>query len=157
VNPDLSSYTAETLRGADARTLFPNSHAPEAALAGLWISLNEHQPAHELAQGIESAEGSLWHAILHREEPDPVNAAYWFRHVGKTHPCYPGIAAAAREILKRYPEAGFQVGQNWDPYAFIDFCESARAGNNPQAQQAADEIRKAEWGVVFEYCVRPKP
>jgi len=38
--------------------------------------------SHEIVQNVHSHEGSFWHAILHRQEPDSGNAAYWFRRVG---------------------------------------------------------------------------
>ena len=45
-------------------------------------------------------------------------AAYWFRRVGK-HPIFPHLRDAAAEL-------GWRVKDKWDPFAFIDYCESAR-------------------------------
>jgi hypothetical protein len=86
----------KVLRATDARTLFPNSRAPEAALAGLYLRFGGWAEAHEIAQEIETPEGSYWHALVHRAEPDESNAAYWFRQVGR-HPILEAVAKAASE------------------------------------------------------------
>src|SRR5881397_3830475 len=58
---------------------------------------------HRLAQDCETAEGELWHAILHRQEPDSGNAAYWFRKAGP-HPIFTEVARAAVRVLRRIPD-----------------------------------------------------
>lgn len=101
------------LRAASARELFPHGRNPEAALAGLYVYFSCFEEAHSLAQDIGTAEGSYWHALVHRQEPDAGNAAYWFRRVG-SHAIFPALARAAG-----------QEGR-WDPFAFLDLCERAR-------------------------------
>src|SRR5271156_4524952 len=54
---------------------------PEAALAGLYLYFSCWQEAHEIAQNISTSEGSYWHAMVPRQEPDAGNAGYWFRQV----------------------------------------------------------------------------
>ena len=51
------------------------------------------EEAHELVSKSESRECELWHAILHRREPDYSNAAYWFRRVG-AHPVFESLGLA---------------------------------------------------------------
>jgi hypothetical protein len=136
--------------------LFPGSPAPEAAMSGLWLYFGCFDQCHEICQGLASAEGSYWHAILHRQEPDAGNAGYWFRRVGR-HPVYPALAELARAILHREPDAGFTVAETWDPFAFVDFCESARhAAEVAPAHRTAREIQLAEWQLLFDYCARPR-
>lgn len=65
------------LRSAEA--LFPAARFPQAALAGLLLRAGCWKASHEVAQEIESPEGSYWHGIAHRIEPDSFNAGYWFR------------------------------------------------------------------------------
>src|SRR3954470_19920018 len=74
-----------SLEHANPNDLFPNAKDPAAAMAGLWLYFSCFEEAHELVSKSESRECELWHAILHRQEPDAGNAAYWFRKVG-THP-----------------------------------------------------------------------
>ncbi len=139
----------------NASELFPGARASQAALAGLWAYFSCFKEAHGSAQNITSAEGSFWHAILHRQEPDAGNAAYWFRQVG-THPVSEELAHAAARIAARYSEAGFRAGERWDPFAFVDFCERARRMPGTDAERAALEIQRAEWQLLFDYCARPR-
>ena len=80
-----SAAARSQLEMASAGDLFPTSRAPEAALAGLYFYFSCWDDAHRVAQDISTAEGSYWHAIVHRQEPDDWNSAYWFRQVGR-HP-----------------------------------------------------------------------
>src|SRR5438067_2176807 len=93
---------------AGIRLLFPNSYAPEAALCGLYLYFSCREQAHEVAQTLETVEGSFWHGIVHRQEPDASNARYWFGRV-RSHPVYPELARAA----EKYPELSMKG--NWDP------------------------------------------
>jgi hypothetical protein len=143
------------LRGRNARELFPGSYAPEAALSGLWLYFSCFEQSHALSQDLGSAEGSYWHAILHRQEPDPGNAGYWFRRVG-SHAIFPALLEQAHGILDAGPESvGFRPGAAWDPFAFVDFCEAARQRPGTPAERAAREIQRAEWQLLFDFCARP--
>jgi hypothetical protein len=150
-----SCSAASVLRGRTARELFPDSFAPEAALSGLWLYFSCFEESHSLAQDIESAEGSYWHGILHRQEPDPGNAGYWFRRVGR-HAIFPPLLREAAAIFRaRGMTSPLRAETAWDPFAFIDFCETARRQPNSAAEQAAREIQRAEWQLLFDYCARP--
>ncbi|HXS97066.1 MAG TPA: hypothetical protein VN736_20850 [Candidatus Limnocylindrales bacterium] len=137
---------AEAMRDA-AESLFERSRAPRAALAGLYLRAGSWKDAHETASGIETPDGSFWHAIVHREEPDPANSAYWFRQTGE-HPVFPALAAAASET-GRFPR-----GAVWDPYKFIDLCESARKQPGSDLERTCNAIRQAEWELLFDWCAR---
>jgi hypothetical protein len=145
------------LSGKRPAELFPRAPSPEAAMSGLWLYFGCFDQCHQLCQDLASAEGSYWHAILHRQEPDAGNASYWFRRVGQ-HALYPALAELARAILACEPDAGFTVAETWDPFAFVDFCESARhAAQDAPAHRAAREIQLAEWQLLFDRCARPRP
>jgi len=149
--------TSEQARGAlktmDADRLFPTVKDSTAAAAGLWLYFSCFEEAHELVAESQTLQCELWHAILHRREPDSGNAAYWFRKVGQ-HPTFWPLARAAGEILKRFPDAEFRVGK-WDPFAFIAFCERARSQPASRQEVVAMEIQRAEWQILFDYCARP--
>jgi hypothetical protein len=138
-----------------ALDLFPAARAPEAALAGLWLYFSGADECHQMVQDLATAEGSFWHGIVHRQEPDAGNAAYWFRRVG-AHPVFAELREAATEIVARHPKAGFDPGVKWDPLAFIEFCESARRHAGSESEQAAIEIQRAEWQLLFDYCARSR-
>jgi hypothetical protein len=137
------------------RELFPSARAPEAALAGLWLYFGCFDEAHSVAQDLPTAEGSYWHGILHRMEPDPGNASYWFRRVG-THAVFGPLMREARELAAG-STAIFPAGQQWDPFAFIAFCERARRAPGSDAEQLARDIATAEWRLLFEHCARALP
>jgi hypothetical protein len=132
--------------------LFPNQEEPEAAMAGLWLYFSCFEEAHKLLDLCETPEGELWHAILHRQEPDSGNAAYWFRKAGP-HPIYTQLTRAAVKILRRIRDAEFRTGR-WDPFAFVAFCDRARKQPGSAQMRAAMEIQRAEWQILFDYCAR---
>jgi hypothetical protein len=117
---------------------------PEAALAGLYLYFSYWEEAHEIAQNISTAEGSYWHAIVHRQEPDAGNAGYWFRQVG-AHPIFPALREEAAQI-------GVDFGPRWNPSAFIDMCERARQQPGSEMERQALQAQRAEWQLLFDYC-----
>lgn len=144
----------QVLKTTTPERLFPGAKNPAAAAAGLWLYFSCFEEAHNLVSESETPDCQLWHAILHRREPDSGNAAYWFRKVG-THPTYSDTARAGAEILKRIPDAEFRIGK-WDPLAFVLFCERARIQPLSRQEMAAMEIQRAEWQILFDYCARPR-
>ena len=142
----------QLLQTFDPAHLFPELADPAAPMAGLWLYFSCFEEAHSLANNSKSREGELCHAILHRQEPDSGNAAYWFRKAGK-HPVFSELAHAAVKILRRLPDAEFRVGR-WDPFAFIAFCDRARLQPGSNQELAAMEIQRAEWQLLFDYSAR---
>jgi hypothetical protein len=141
------SGSARTMiRDAGARQLFPRSRAPEGAMAGLYFYFDCWKEAHETAQDIATPEGSYWHAMVHRQEPDAGNSGYWFRQVG-AHAIYPALRDAAAEI-------GIEVGRRWKPEAFIELCERARQSPGSELERQAREVQRAEWQLLFDYCAQ---
>jgi len=125
-----------------ARELFPGARSPELALAGLWLYFGFFDEAHSIAQDVHNADGSYWHAILHRMEPDASNAGYWFRRVGQ-HPVFPELHAAAADL-------GYRQGSRWDPFAFIEACERP----TPDLQPIFEHVQLSEWQLLFHHCAK---
>jgi hypothetical protein len=149
-----SAEARSLLAKLDSAALFPKPADQAAAMAGLWLYFSCFEEAHNLVQDSTTPECELWHAILHRQEPDSGNAAYWFRKVG-AHPTFSKLAHRAIRILQDVPEAEFRCGK-WDAFAFIAFCERARLQPGSASERAALEIQRAEWQILFDYCARPR-
>ena len=138
------------VRGASgpetARAAIRAAKVPEPARAGLYLRAGFWDAAHEVAQDIADADGSYWHAIVHRQEPDAGNASYWFHRVGK-HAIFPALARRAAEI-----DTAFEG--SWDPKRFIDYCEGAARQPGSRMEQQAVAIQQLEWELLFEHSMR---
>jgi hypothetical protein len=126
----------------------------DCCLAGVWLLYDHLDESHTISQRIDTAEGSFWHAIMHRREGDFSNSKYWFRHVGQ-HPAYDAIGQRAAEIaatrgqeplIKKLLTSG-----TWDPFAFVDLCQAVVRGQS-DAQDISLDIQQAEWEILFDYC-----
>ena len=113
-----------------------DSEMAECCLAGVWLLHDYLDNSHTISQRIDTAEGSFWHAIMHRREGDFSNSKYWFRHVGQ-HPVINALGAL--------PNA------NYDPYEFVDQGQAVVRGKS-DARDACLDIQQAEWELLFDYC-----
>jgi hypothetical protein len=156
-------FARSTLAALTPQSLFlgqkiVDEDAARCCLAALWLLHDFLDESHAISQEIETADGSYWHGIMHRREPDYSNAKYWFRQVGP-HPIFEPLANAARtqvesEKDKLSPPTQFLLNPTtWDPYHFIDLCE-ALAGRpvDDSAVLLARRIARTEWNLLFEHC-----
>jgi hypothetical protein len=131
--------------------LFVNSEAPrftrELSRAAVLLWHDHFDAAHEIAQDIENANGSLLHGILHRREPDYMNARYWFRRVGQ-HPSFDCVVGKIKVALltTRMALVAKQIAPNdkWDPLRFVDFLEETLATNEHTYDDLLRQIQAAE-------------
>jgi hypothetical protein len=135
-----------TCSSPPARELLKASHLPPKVLAGLYLYFSCWDEAHTVAQELETPEGSYWHAIVHRQEPDGGNSGYWFRQVG-AHPIFPALRIRAAGI-------GVEFGNLWDPLKFINYCEEARKSPGSPEERRALEVQRAEWQLLFDWCAK---
>jgi len=148
-----SAEARQRIQGSKQEDLFPSARAPRAALAGLYVYFSCRDEAHEIAQSDSSADGSYWHAIVHRQEPDAGNASYWFHRVGQ-HPVYPALAECARSVAAAHPGASLDFSRTWNADAFVAVCERARRQTGSALERAALEIQRVEWQLLFDYCAQ---
>jgi hypothetical protein len=142
----LMPLAAGQCSSVEARELVSRSKLPDLVRAGLYVYFSCWRDAHELVNDLETPDASYWHAIVHRQEPDPGNSAYWFRRVGQ-HAVFPSLLEQAKEI-------GLTVEGEWNPIMFIDYCERARVRPGSEAERKAMEVQRAEWQLLFDHCAR---
>jgi hypothetical protein len=124
------------------------------AVAGVWLLHDYLHQSHTISQAIDTPTGSFWHAIMHRREGKFSNAKYWFRRVGQ-HPIFEQLAARAAELAAERGEATavqrLTAGNQWEPFAFVDLCQSASRGREAIRDICLD-IQQAEWELLFDFC-----
>lgn len=143
----------EAIRGKTAAGLFPDAWSPQGALAGLWLYLRDFDACHRVAQDLATPEGSYWHGILHRQEPDDWNAGYWFRATG-SHPIHERLFSEALALARRHAGAHWHPAGAWDAEDFIRFCARARREPGSAAERLARAVQMAEWRLLFRWCAR---
>jgi hypothetical protein len=139
--------------------LFPGNPRPAllALAAGLLQALDLWDASHEAAQEAddlgEKAFSPYWHAIAHRREPDPGNAGYWFRRVGR-HPQFVELGDSVRSLPETQAEpalaARLMPGGSWDPMAFVAFCGEAARRYGSDAERLARRIQRLEMLILID-------
>jgi hypothetical protein len=138
--PPISADAVRRLERARASEWFPGARSPEGAMAGLWLYFSCFQQSHAIAQDLHTPEGSYWHGILHRQEPDDWNSGYWMKRAGN-HP-----------IHDQMREAAALLGVEWTPLSFIDYCARARREPGSPTERLALELQRTEWQLLFSWC-----
>jgi hypothetical protein len=145
---------------ADEQTLqklFPRAERQNLLClqAGVYQILDFWDESHVAAQEAddmgESQFSSYWHAIAHRREPDPSNARYWFRRVGRH-----GVLKSVSESVMKVDWADADrreieplLGRDGlDPFGFVDFC--SRAARSKALENPARIIQRIEMLVLLE-------
>ncbi len=158
LNAHLQSLPLELILGK------PRSQTEFMAIrAGLLQLHNFLDDSHKYSQQIEhegrDRNGDYWHAIMHRREPDYSNSKYWFRSVGG-HPIFSRLAKLADVALidSGDPAAGLwqkrlALPSHWDPFAFVDLCQSAELDLDSALTQAARRIQRAEQLLLIAHTV----
>jgi hypothetical protein len=126
--------------------IFPQLRDREAALGclcGLWLVHDFLDESHRISQDLHTWYGSYWHGIMHRREPDPDNAKYWFRRVAK-NPVYEALAS-------QWADLG--ATGDWDPFAFVDRCERER-GTGSDGEMFCRRVQLREIRLLFDWCFR---
>ncbi len=141
--------------------LLPEAARPaRLALAAGLLQIHDfweasHQAAQEADDLGEQDVSAYWHGIAHRREPDPGNASYWFRRVGR-HPLLGPLGGAASELIAE--QGGLASadrlvrGGTWDPSAFIAFCGAAR--HKAAEERLARKLQRLEMAMLLSTTLR---
>jgi hypothetical protein len=126
----------------------------ECCVSGLWLRFGFLDRSHTISQGIETSEGSYWHGLMHRHEPDYSNAKYWFRRVGD-HPLWERLGPAAEQLAEPAGSSAplpLNTRGHWDPLAMVDICQAAARQGEPSS--LCRQLIELEWNMLFDYCYR---
>ena len=112
-----------------------------------------HEAAQEADDLGETRVSAYWHGIAHRREPDPGNAAYWFRRVGR-HPIVEDVSERVLPILEQHgdPELSSALlpQDRWDPLAFVAFCGKATTRRESSLERLARRLQRVEMLTLLE-------
>jgi hypothetical protein len=145
-SPNQSACT--TLAALRVEDVFPVIRDREAALgclSGLWLYHDFLDESHTISQDLSGWIGSYWHGIMHRREPDPGNAKYWFRRV-EPNPIFEALATGAAGL-------GLRTKGAWDPFGFVEQCERER-GTGSDAEMVCRRVQLREMQLLFDDCFR---
>jgi hypothetical protein len=142
------------LRSIDLKELFSpvaimEQISARACLAGLWLLAGDLHASHGISQNIHGADGSYWHALMHRREPDISNSDYWFRRVG-AHPIFPALLETANGIATAAGRPDL-AGSKWDPIDFNKVCDAVRGKGGP-VEKICRDIQRWEYDLLLEHC-----
>ena len=86
------------------KTSIKNPYPPHVPvlLQSLWHDARgDWDKAHNLAQDVNTQDGSWVHAYLHRKEGDQPNAHYWYARAKRTMPAY-SLEKEWKEIVSEF-------------------------------------------------------
>jgi hypothetical protein len=132
-NPKISKLIEDTLSvDLVAPCSINSSIHVDLIKSALFLWNDDFELAHEYAQSAQNAEGSYWHAILHRREPDFSNANYWYSRVG-SHPVFHKMA---------------QLYSGWKPDRFLLQCQKKKSKDDVSLLL---ETQVKEFELLFDH------
>jgi len=155
VRPALEALSVDKAFGTES---IKRRDMAACCISGVWLLYDFLDQSHSLSQNISTPEGSYWHGLMHRREPDYSNAKYWFRRVGE-HAIFAPLAKAAAELASENRWSKTSAAESlagttaWDPFQFVDLCQSA-ARSAGADEDFCRAVARQEWELLFDYCYR---
>lgn len=148
----------ESLAALEARWIplqqaLPASAVDYRALQALILLWHDHwEAAHERVQESQTPDGWLVHALVHRREPDPWNAKYWWRRTG-SHRALRTLSQRTRPWfrqsgLESWSERLIREGV-WNPFEFVDLIGAVLAAGDPALIRHARALQQIEFETVL--------
>jgi len=148
-----SNEMLKNLERFDWTSLTESGNADLVRAGALWLYgfLDE---SHSIAQGLASAEGSYWHALMHRSEGDFSNSKYWYRRAG-SHAIFPDLLAAVRQLTtsSQSATAALLGSGDWDPFPLVDAMERAAGGKTEDDTPLLQTIAREEYNLLMGFCL----
>jgi hypothetical protein len=111
---------------------------------------------HQLVQSDHTAEGSYWHALMHRSEGDYSNSMYWYDKVGR-HAIFPLFR---KVVEKMETSAGGQSAikslleePQWNPHGLVELCREASRGQFSHVG-LLQRIAAAEYNLLMDFVLK---
>jgi hypothetical protein len=152
--PELAPTRSAEAWGATAIRAVQGETARQTTLlrSGLLLMHDFLDESHVQSQSMEGdPDADLWHAIMHRREPDYGNAKYWCRQVG-AHSVFRELAQQAAPILSAAGATGFSSDE-WDAIRFVDLCQRVERESSP-LNRAARQVQWIEMSLHLSHCLR---
>ncbi len=111
--------------------------------AGLFFLNGDWDLAHRAAQGLDSANGAYWHALVHRQEGNFSNSKYWMHRVSDSPVFLLLVEVAGQEG----EEAGVVPRGRWDPVRFTDLYA------DPSHHHWTRRVEQREMAALLELCL----
>lgn len=146
---DTAADCAEPLRTGSV-------HQQKMATAAISLWNDDLPTAHAVFQADDSADASLWHAILHRREGDFSNSKYWLARAG-AHPVYPVLTRLAAPLLTSPDVASVFLPlkrAGWSAPGFADAVRQLVETDDPAGRSLAVHLQRLEWQALFYHCAR---
>lgn len=150
----LRQIEAKTLLTQNLQALLPKAQHPQAALAGILLFGGCWSESHELVQNLSDIEGSYWHAILHRMEPDFFNSQYWFRQVNG-HSIFEELHRSAADILAQSGPSQWRLNETWSPLQLNRWIEATET-SLPQFRELATSLHTLEARLLLAWCCQSR-
>ena len=155
----VASQIIKAIQGLSDEALFggaiDDSNAAKAARAGLLLLAGGLEDAHRIVQDFDTPEARYWHGIVHRREPDPSNAKYWFRQLGH-HAVFSDLARTVtlEDSLKKKTINHILQSGRWDPFRFVDLCDDCEKGRGADLLNDFLMIQKKEIDLLLQFCIQ---
>ena len=149
-----------TVRDRDLNREITRLSPDDLVKSALFLWNDDLDACHEICQTVKTTTGSYLHGVMHRREADYGNSKYWWRQVGH-HEVFKELPAAALEGLKAEtnPSKELQairksVGNEWDPFRMVDWCEASDRGRTkPDVTAFLEALQLREIEALTTWCL----